>query len=243
MCFVAAGCGAGSTQSQVRFVHAIQNVGSMDILVTSPPSVVPVQLFTDISFLGVRPNQPGYTPVDSGTDSIAGFLTGTTNVAFNSTPLNLNGSQQYTVIATGVVTNGQNASIMTIPDDIPSPVATDLAFRVINASPSGPDGVQGPVDVYILLNPTNAPSGSPAFSGVAYQQSTGYIALPFNPNNDVVAPGYTVFVTKAGSTTPPYIITQGLSPANGGAVRTIVLTDVQNGNSMSANFLELSDLD
>ena len=242
LCLVTGGCGSGN-QAQVRFVHAIQNVGPMDIDITTPPSVVPLQVFTNISFLGVRPNQPGYTAVDSGTDTIAGFLTGTTNVAFNSTALDLNGSQQYTVIATGVVANGQNASILTIPDDIPNPVATNLAFRVINASPSGPDGTQGPVDVYILLNPTNGPSGSPAFSAVTYKQSSEYITLPYNPNNDVTPPGYTVFVTKAGSTAPPYIITQGLSPANGGAVRTLVLTDVQNGNTMSSTFLELSDLD
>ncbi|HLX84542.1 MAG TPA: DUF4397 domain-containing protein [Terriglobales bacterium] len=243
VCLVTTGCGSGSDQAQVRFVHAIQNVGPMDIDITTPPSIVPVQVFTNVSFLGVRPNQPGYTPVDSGTDTIAGFLTGTPKVAFNSTALDLNGSQQYTVIATGVVANGQNASILTIPDDIPNPVATNLAFRVINASPSGPDGTQGAVDVYIQLNPTNGPSGSPEFKGVAYQQSGGYITLPYNPNNDVTAPGYTVFVTKAGSTTPPYIIAQGLSPTNGGAVRTIVLTDVQNGNTMSSTFLELSDLD
>src|ERR1017187_7992552 len=74
----AASCGSNGP-AQVRFVHAIQDGAAMDIQVNGS------QVFTDISFLGVLPNQPGYTSVPSGNDTIQGFLTGTTTVGFNAT--------------------------------------------------------------------------------------------------------------------------------------------------------------
>lgn len=232
-----AGCGS-SQQAQVRFVHAIQDGAAMDIEITGPNRVIPTLAFTHISFLGVQPNQPGYTAVPSGADTIEGFLTGTTNVGFNSATLNLAGGQRYTVVGTGLLANGNNATILPFPDNIPAPSAGFAAFRVINASPSGP----GAVDVYILLNPATGPRGNPTFSAVAYQQASRYILLPYNPNNNPIPPGFTVYVTAAGSTTPTYV-SEGISPANtGAAVRTLVLTDVQNGNSMNSTFLELSDL-
>jgi hypothetical protein len=236
-----ASCGSNQ-QAQVRFVHAIQDGAAMDIQITGPNRVTPTLAFTHISFLGVQPNQPGYTAVPSGHDMIEGFLTGTTNVGFNSASLNLAGGQHYTLVGTGLLANGQNATILPVPDNIPSPSAGFVAFRVINASPSGPNGTGAAVDVYILLNPATGPRGNPTFSGVAYQQASGYKLLPYNPNNNPIPPGFTVYVTAAGSTTPTYI-SEGISPANTGtAVRTLVLTDVQNGNSMNSTFLELSDL-
>jgi Domain of unknown function (DUF4397) len=229
-------------QAQVRFVHAIQDGAAMDIDITGPNQVTPTQAFTAVSFRGVQPNQPGYTAVPSGTDMIEGFLAGTTNVGFNSASLNLAGAQRYTLVATGFVANGQNATILPVPDNIPTPSSGFVAFRVINASPSGPGGSAGTaVDVYVLLNPATGPSGNPTFPGVAYQHASGYVSLPYNPNNDTIPPGFTVYATAAGSTTPIYI-SEGINPANGGAVRTLVLTDVQNGNSMNSTFLELSDL-
>ena len=225
----AASCG-GSSNAQVRFVHAMQDGAAMDIDVNG------IQEFTDVAFLGVQPNQPGYTTVPSGSDSIEGFLTGQAIVVgFNSTSISLNGSQKYTVVATGLVANSQNADILSIPDNVPSTPSTNNAFRVIHASPSGP----GTVDIYILLNPVSGPTGNPTISGLAYTQASGYVSLPNNPNNETTLPGFTVFITASGDTTP--IITEPIIPPLG-AVRTLVLTDVQGGKSINSTFLELSDL-
>jgi len=224
----AAGCG-GSSNAQVRFVHAIQDGAAMDIDING------TQEFTGIAFLGVQPTQPGHTSVPSGSDLIEGFLTGQTTVAFNSTRISWNGSQKYTVVATGFVANGQNAVILSLPDNIPSP-SNQVAFRVIHASPSGP----GTVDVYILLNPATGPTGNPAISGLAYTQASSYVSLAYNPNNNNNFLGYTVYVTASGGTQP--ILTESINPPDG-AVRTLVLTDVQGGKSMNSTFLELSDLD
>jgi len=225
----AASCG-GSSKAQVRFVHAIQDGAPMDIDING------TQEFTGVAFLGVQPNQPGYTSVPSGSDSIEGFLTGQAIVVgFNSTSISLNGSQKYTVVATGFVANSQNAVILSKPDNIPSPPSGDVAFRVIHASPSGP----GSVDVYILMNPVTGPTGNPTISGLAYEQASGYISLPDNPNNVTPLPGFTLFVTASGGTQP--IISEPINPPDR-AVRTLVLTDVQDGHSMNSTFLELSDL-
>ena len=171
----------------------------MDIDVSNP-NVSPKQEFTNVSFLGVQPNQPGYTSVPSGGDTITGFLTGTTTQVFSDT-VGWSGGQAYTVIATGFSqtgANGSNVVILSIPDNIPSPPAGEVSFRVIDASPSGPSLV----DVYIELNPSTGPGLPITIQSLAYTQASGYVSFAFNPNNEPNPPGYTVYVTASGSMKP-----------------------------------------
>jgi len=233
----AASCGSNG-QARIRFVQAIQDASALDIDVSNS-NVTPTQDFTNISFLGVQPNQPGYTSVPSGSDTLTGFLTGTTTQVFSDTVGWADGSQ-YTVIATGFSEtgiNGSNVVILSIPDNIPTPPAGDVSFRVIHASPSGPSAV----DVYIELNPSSGPGLPITIQSLAYTQASNYVSFAFNPNNDTTPPGYTVYVTASGSMKP--IISEPIYPAAAGAVRTLVLTDVQDGTTMNSTFLELSDLD
>jgi hypothetical protein len=227
----ATSCGS-SGAAQVRFVHAIQDSSAIDIEVNGTVK------FPDVSFLGVSPSQPGYTPVASGSDTIEALAAGTTTEAFSDTT-SLNAGGQYTLVATGFSktgANGSNVVLVSASDNNAAPPSGDVKFRVIHASPSGP----GNVDVYILLNPASAPTGTPAISALAYEQASAYVALPNNPNNDTNPPGFTVFVTASGSLIP--IITQQPIDPAAGAIRTLVLTDVQNGTTMNTSFLELSDL-
>jgi hypothetical protein len=225
----ATSCGSGN--SQVRFVHAIQDGGPMDIDVNGNVE------FVDVAFLGVLPNQPGYTNVPSGSDTIEGLETGTTTPVFTDS-IGWAGGAQYTVVATGFSqpgTNGSNVVILSIPDNIPTPPFNTVDFRVIHASPSG----AGTVDIYILLNPATGPTGTPQITGLAYEQASAYVEVPFNPNNIENFLGYTVYVTASGSTTP--IFSESINPSTAGAVRTLILTDTQNGSSMRPAFLELPD--
>lgn len=237
----AASCGS-SSPAQVRFVHAIQDAGPLDVNVYGTNDANGTQVSTDIAFLGVQPSQPGHTTVPSGSDSVQGFLTGNTTQVFSDS-LDLGSGVQYTLVATGFsqtgAIKGSNVVLLSIPDNNAAPPAGDVAFRVIHASPSGP----GTVDVYILLNPSGGPIGKPAISGLAYTQGSSYVSLAFNPNNDTNPPGFTVYVTGSGTTTPVYI-SEPINPASAGAVRTLVLTDVQGGNPprMNSTFVELSDL-
>jgi hypothetical protein len=228
---VVASCGSNGS-SQIRFVHAIQDAPTLDIYANG------TLLFSDISFLGVLPNQPGYSSVISGTNTIQGFLTGgeTTQVFSNSA--GFGSGTQYTLVATGFSKtglNGSNVILLSVTDNNTAPPSGDVSFRVIHASPSGPS----PVDVYIQLNPSPGPLQPPAISGLAYTQGSRYVSISFNPNNDPTPPGYTVYVTTSGSTIP--IFSEAIYPNTAGAIRTLVLTDVQSGSAMQQSFLELSD--
>jgi hypothetical protein len=227
---LAASCGNGS-DARIRFVHAIQDESTIDVDVNGTLK------FTAMSFLDVQPDQPGYTSVPSGSDTIEGFLSGTTHEAFN-TAASWGAGSSYTVVGTGFSqtgTDGSNVVILSIPDNNSTPIAGDVEFRVIHASPSGPT-----VDVYIELNPSSVPTLPITFQGIAYTQASNYFSIAFNPNNAVNPPGYTVYVTPSGSMQP--IFSEQFFPSNAGTIRTLVLTDVQGGTSMRQSFLELSDL-
>jgi Domain of unknown function (DUF4397) len=237
----AASCGS-NTPAQVRFVQVIQDASPLDIYV-SGTGLTSTEEFTDMGFLGVQPNQPGYISLPSGTDTIEAFLTGTTTEVFSDTA-SWGSAAHYTVIATGlsqIPPVGSDVVLLSVPDNIPTPASGDVEFRVIHASPSGPNGIPGPVDVYIELNPNTGPELPITIQGLAYTQASNYVSFTLNPNNDTNPPGYTVYVTPSGSMQP--IISETINPGVAGAARTLVLTDVQGGKAMSSTFLELSDLD
>src|SRR5271157_4643958 len=98
----AASCGNNGS-AQIRFVHAIQDAPALDIDVNG------TQKFNNISFLGVLPNQPGYTSVPSGTDTLAGLVAGSTTQVFSST-VGWSSSTSYTVVGTGFSKTGTNGS-------------------------------------------------------------------------------------------------------------------------------------
>jgi hypothetical protein len=228
---------SSSPPAQIRFVHAIQDAAPLDITVTGSDTRS-AQEFTGISFLGVQPNQPGYTSVPSGGDTIKGVLTGTTTGVF-SDAVSWASAAHYTVVATGFSqtgSNGSNVVLLSVPDNIPTPPTGDVSFRIIHASPSGP----GTVDVYIELNPANGPLLPITIQGLTYMQASKYVSFVLNPNNDPTPPGFTVYVTASGSMQP--IISESINPSTAGAVRTLVLTDVQDGKAMNSSFLELSDV-
>ncbi len=223
---------SSSGEAQIRFVHAIQDAGTLNVDVYGSNNSAGTQEFTDISFLGVQPTQPAYTTLPAGTNAIEGFSTTPGDIGFGKTNVSWLGSTEYTVVATGFNTdNGNNVVILSIPDNNAKPAANEIEFRVIHASPSGP----GTVNVYIEPNPATAPTGNPTISGLVYTQSSAYISLPYNTGS---FPGYTVYVTTTAGTV---IFSETINPSDG-AIRTLVLTDVQGGNSMRQAFLELPDL-
>ena len=121
-------CNSSSTQAQVRFVHAIQDANALDIDVNG------TQEFNGISFLGVLPNQPGYSSVTSGTNTIQGFLTGSKTSQVFSNSAGFGSGTQYTVIATGFSqtgVNGSNVLLLSITDNNTAPASGDVSFRVL----------------------------------------------------------------------------------------------------------------
>jgi hypothetical protein len=221
----ATSCGSGSS-AQARFVNAIQNTSvygnGLDVEFNG------TKKFTNVTFPNASAST--YTSVPAGNDTILGVQTGATTQVFSSTT-SLSGGKQYTLVATGFANgSGGNVVFLSISDTNTAPTTGNVKFRVIHASPSGPSSV----DVYIEPNPFNGNLTPPAtIPGLAYEQASSYVSLAFNSS------GYTVFVTASGSTTP--IFSQIINNPTG-SIRTLVLTDVQNGSSMNPAFLELNDL-
>ena len=230
--FFAASCGSGSS-AQARFVNAIQNTAvygnGLDVDVNGTKKFGPVTF----------PNASAstYTSVASGNDTILGLQTGTTTQVFSDTA-NLSSGKQYTLVATGFANgSGGNVVFLSIPDTNTAPASGNVEFRVIHASPSGPSAV----DVYIEQTPFNGNLTSPAISALPYTQASSYVTLPWNSDGS----GWTIIVTAAGSTTPYNSFnfnTGNIGGQSTTAIRTLVLTDVQNGSQMSTTPLVLTDL-
>jgi hypothetical protein len=223
--FFATSCGSSSS-AQARFVNAIQNAAvygnGLDVEVNGTKKFGPVTF----------PNASAstYTSVPSGNDTILGLQTGTTTQVFSDTA-NLSSGKQYTLVATGFANgSGGNVVLLSIPDTNTAPASGNVEFRVIHASPSGPSAV----DVYIEPEPFSGNLTPPAaISSLAYQATSSYVTLPFDSS------GWVLYVTAAGSTIP--IFSQTINNPTG-SIRTLILTDVENGSSMNPAFLELNDL-
>jgi len=236
----ATSCASSGNQTQIRFVHAIQDAPALDINAYGPQQVNGMQIFADVSFRGSLPSQ-GYINVLSDTQTIEGLVNPTDTKSVFSAPVNWASGLQYTVIATGFSAtgaNGSNVVLQSVLDINTAPASGYVKFRVINASPHSPSGG---VDVYIDPIPVQA-LGTPVISALAYQQVSKYVSLVYYPGNNSKNNnnGYELYVTQSGSTTP--IISQYLGPANN-SIHTLVLTDVQAGNTMNPLALELTDLD
>jgi hypothetical protein len=228
-------CGS-STPAQVRFVNALQDTAQYGTALDFEFNGT--KEFTDIEFQGVQPPS-GYTKVPSGGDSVEGLETGTATEVFRS-DVSLNGGTQYTLVATGFATNSAKVVIIPAADKNVAPVSGKVEFRVINASPSGPNGIPGAVDIYIFPIGSNSPITPPAtIPNLAYRSPSSYVPLTYNPNFEQGF-NYTMFVTAAGIPTA-ILITQNLS-ASAGAIRTLVLTDQQNVDQLNSLAIVLNDL-
>ncbi|MGA8538206.1 MAG: DUF4397 domain-containing protein [Terriglobales bacterium] len=229
---MAAGCGS-TNPTQARFVNAIPDTAQygtgLDIEFNATKE------FTNIAFFGYFPVS-GYINVPSGNNTVEGLETGTTIEVF-SADVTLNAESQYTMVATGSATNTSKVALLSQLDNNNPPVAGKVEFRAINASPSGPMGM----DIYIV--PAGSSLTPPAtFANLAYRSTSKYVTVAYNPSING-APNYTMYVTATGTTTP-ILITQSLSAgsASQGAIRTLVFTDQQNINQLNPLAMVLDDL-
>jgi hypothetical protein len=123
--------------------------------------------------------------------------------------------------ATGIVVGGLGAGtleLLALADDL-RPVATESRVRIVHGSALTPA-----VDIYVVAAGTDiaGPDVAPAFSGVEFRASTGFVALP---------PGeYDVLVTLADDTTPA-ISLLGVA-LEGGEVITAIASDPDAGETV-----------
>lgn len=235
---VAASCGS-SSPAQARFVNAIQDTvqygTGLDIEVNG------TKQFTNVAFFGFLPSS-GYTSIPAGGDTIEGLKTGTSTEVFSSN-VSLQPGLQYTMVATGFATNTSRVAIISAADNNAAAASGKVKFRVINASPSGPNGNGDAVDIYIVPVGSSAglTSATLIVSNLAYRSTSSYVAVAYNPNI-VDGVNYTMFVTTTGSTTPIFSQTLIAGSASAGAIRTLVLTDEQNVDQMNQLAIVLNDV-
>jgi len=231
-----ASCGSSSssTPAMVRFVNAIPDTAdygtALDIDVSGTKE------FTDIPFQGFQPSS-GYTKIASGGVAIQGLRNGTTEGVFVA-DASLDAATQNTLVATGFVSNNKVVIISAV-DNNTAPANNKVAFRVINASPSGPLGV----DIYIIpVGSGNSITPPATIANLPYRSTSGYVPLAYNANS-VNGANYTMFMTATG-TMKPFLITQSLSAgtSSAGAIRTLVLTDQQNIDQLNPLAMVLNDL-
>ncbi len=224
---VTTNCGSGNSQTKVRFVHAIQDAGALNIEVNGTSE------FTNIAFRNQLPSS-GYMAVPGGVDTIEGFLAGTSTEAFSTSNVKLLAGNEYTVVATGFITNTDTVVVLAPADDNTEPANGTIDFRVINASPSTP----GPLDIYIQQPQVQGLTPPATIPGLAYQQTSKYIPEPYNSNGG----GYTVYVCTAGSTQPIFQQNIPVGGSNEGSIRTLILTDQANVDELYPLFVVLDDL-
>jgi len=239
---IATSCGSGNSV-QARFVNAIQDTNdyggtnaALDIDVNG------TKLFSDVAF-GTA-SSSNYRGIPSGSDTIEGLEYNSTTEVFNEQNISFNSGNQYTLVATGFATgtNGDNVILLTPTDNNTEPSNGQVSFRVINASPSGPNGGGAPVDVWIVPAPFIGQLTEPAtIQNVAYKSASNYTSnIAYNSGGG----GFLIYVTVSGQTSPTYINGQPISvgSVSAGSIRTLVLTDQANGNTMSSQALVLTDL-
>ena len=211
---------------------------------TAPPwisNVSGTKAFTNIPFQGFQPSS-GYTAIASGGVAIQGLQTGTTTAVFIA-DIGLTASTQNTLVATGFAINNR-VVIISASDNNLAPANGKVEFRVINASPSGPNGIPGAVDIYMVPVGSTPASRSATLivSNLGYRSMSPYVVVDYN-SNSAQGFNYTMFVTATGTTTP-ILITQSLTAgtSSAGAIRTLVLTDEENADQLDQRAIVLNDL-
>jgi hypothetical protein len=230
---VATSCGSNNG-TRARFVNAIQNTeqygGALDVEVNG------TQQFTGVPFQTASAST--YIPIPSGNVTIEGFESpGVTSPVFTASTT-LSSGTEYTEVATGLAGGtGTNVVLLSLSDDNTLPEDGTLNFRVINASPNSPSGVD------IWIEPTPYPFSlqgvKPTISALAYQSVSGYVNVSYNSNNNE---GFTVFVYTAGGGTELFSTNVNVSGSvSSASVCTLVLTDNPNGSTMSSFLVVLND--
>jgi hypothetical protein len=201
--FLTVGCGSSSVR--YRFVQASTGVPTnVDLQVDSKT----VQ--TAVGFAQTAT----YRTISSGSHKFELFATGTTTSPYVSASISL-GKGDTTVIAENPFTSiGLNA----YTDDLTVPTTGNAKLRIINTSPTTPLA-QG-IDVYVVPTGQGIGGFNPHITALTFQSASSYLSLAAN--------NYDVIMTVTGTQS----ILSGLSGTynlTSGQIRTIVVTDAQNG--------------
>ena len=205
------GCGSGSTQ--IRFVHAADFQGNVDIVIDSKT------VSTNVAYAA----STSYMKVSSGSRTIEIRPTGTTSDLVN-TKVTLAGGSNSTAVFELI---GGGASLVVYTDDNSAPPSGQIKLRAIHAAQ-----FPGNLDFYVIAPGAGISGASPTIANVTYSSATSYLTKP--------AGSYQIIATPAGNQSFFFLDTGASTPLNltSGQIRTIVALDPLNAPS----FIMLSDL-
>ena len=213
----AASC--GSSNADFRVFNAIATSPSNPVGSAFDVWINGSEAFSDLNFAGTQPNT-GYKSITAGSDTLELFQTGTTTNPYINSPLNLGGSNAYTVILTGTAATGSNAYAAAVKEDTnTAPTTGNVNFRIINAAINASQTVGGSFDFYILAPGTtpSTPGVKPQISQLTPINASAYTAVSSSGS-------LTVYITPHNSLTA--INNQPLSGLTAGtSIRTIMVTD------------------
>ncbi len=217
-------------QAQVRFLHAVSDVGAIDVTVSpTPPAFA-----TNLIYKSASPTS-GFTTVDlTNPAKLSICATGTKNCPVKDKDLALNTDKKQTVVIIGTVDTADDSGATPRPletlalpnDETPSGITTNFKLRLVHAA-AAPSADK--VDVYITTPDVDINGSLPTTSNVAYKASTTYL--------EAAAGTYRVRITALGSKTliidsGPVVLTAGkvytavaVTPLSGPTSGAVLVTD------------------
>lgn len=208
----------------IRYVNAIPDTGALDFRVIDGIELSP-------GFFGARFRDASpYQGLGAGSRHLRVFMNDSnpviaSRVIFDTTT-SFTAGTYYTVVLTGFSRAGQNPGFrgIILTDDRPTPAATQIAIRVLNASPNNPA-----IDVY--QRQTGAPLPGTLLAGnIAFRARSPYVTLP-------TSAALRLAVTAAGTTTP--VLADVLAPA-GQPTAPIIGGSAVGGTAITAIFVSPS---
>lgn len=193
------------TPASLRVFHTSPDAPAVDVVVNDGFGA---PLIEDLAF----PNFVGYVDVPAADYNVKVTPANNAGVIVIDADLSLAAGQSYDVLAVGELA----AIEPLVLNDDPRVVNTEAKVRIVHASPTAQD-----VDIYVAAPGTDITTIAPAFAGVPFKASTGYVSLP--------AGSFEVTVTPTGTTMP------AIGPATfefaNGDVLTVVARDAAGGGA------------
>jgi hypothetical protein len=192
------GCGGGGSKTNVRFLNAVPDQSSVNVLLDG------TVVSTSLGYAS-----PGsYMVTKSGSRHLQ-VEPSTGSTIFLDQMLNLGNGVNTTVI---LANRSTNSSAIVLADNNTAPATGNIKLRIVNASPSLGGG---PVDVYIVTPGTNLNTVSPTVTSLGFGSASDYQSL--------TAGSYEIFFTPHQSTFA-FLDTGALSFSSG-QNRTVAVVD------------------
>jgi hypothetical protein len=201
---LATGCGGGGTaggQSNLRFMNAVPDQTSINVLVDGTVTGGSVAYGSETSYSSAKSGQR-HIQIEPATAS---------NFFFDQM-VTINSGVNNTFIAAGISTTP--TSIL-LTDSTTAPASGQIQLRLVNAAPNVLN-----TDIYVVAPGTNLNTVQPKVSSLGFGSSSQYLSL--------TAGSYEIFFTSPGSTFA--LLDTGSISYTAGQNRTVVLLRNLAGN-------------